>query len=565
MVPADAAAQPPAETNKIYELPELIDLALRQNPSTRQQWASARAAAAAFGAAKAPYYPMASFEGDGGYTKFQFQDQGTEIVIKQWQYTPMLALTYTLLDFGRRSAAADAARQQLAAANFSFNRKIQDVVFGTQRAFYALSASKAAVEAARKNVELTKTDVDAVSQRLDLGLATEPALLLARQRMAQAGYDLENAKLLVRDAQADLAVALGMAANTPLDVRNLDRQPMPRELGATVDQLILAAVKQRPDLAAQVAALRQREAELRRTKAAWYPTVGLSAGYGDDLWSYNFNSLHVVETRVPQYSALWRHRPGPKPLPRRGHLYRRLAARNGHLRRARIRPRGFRQRPAFAGERIVPSLRSYAGSDACRVVLAGADAAFWNQPGTCGAHAPVPACAQLGFVAPARLLCSSAVSASCKRGPPYHVCVDLRELGERFRKLGSHLRPSWIPRHGNCRLWLVHMLGSRLHGRLPRDHTAVGRIKTVAAGGAGMMKIDVSRMAALLQLGAPAASQILFEIGAFSAAAALCAKLGPIPLAGHQIALNCAALTFMVPLGIQLCRSRASWTRARQT
>lgn len=302
MVPADAAAQPPAE-NKIYELPELIDLALRQNPSTRQQWASARAAAAAFGAAKAPYYPMASFEGDGGYTKFQFQDQGTEIVIKQWQYTPMLALTYTLLDFGRRSAAADAARQQLAAANFSFNRKIQDVVFGTQRAFYALSASKAAVEAARKNVELTKTDVDAVSQRLDLGLATEPALLLARQRMAQAGYDLENAKLLVRDAQADLAVALGMAANTPLDVRNLDRQPMPRELGATVDQLILAAVKQRPDLAAQVAALRQREAELRRTKAAWYPTVGLSAGYGDDLWSYNFNSLPIVNTRLPQYSA----------------------------------------------------------------------------------------------------------------------------------------------------------------------------------------------------------------------------------------------------------------------
>jgi outer membrane protein TolC len=215
----------------------------------------------------------------------------------------MLALTYTLLDFGRRSAAADAARQQLAAANFLFNRKIQDVVFSTQRAFYALSASKAAVDAARKNVELTKTDVDAVSQRLELGLATEPALLLARQRMAQAGYDLENAKLLVRDAQADLAVALGMAANAALDVRNLDRQPMPRGLGATVDQLILAAVKQRPDLAAQVAALRQREAELRRTKSAWYPTIGLSAGYGEDLWSYNLNSLHAVDTRIPQYSA----------------------------------------------------------------------------------------------------------------------------------------------------------------------------------------------------------------------------------------------------------------------
>ena len=74
--------------------------------------------------------------------------------------------------------------------------------------------------------------------------------------------------------------------------------------------------------------------------------------------------------------------------------------------------------------------------------------------------------------------------------------------------------------------------------------------KRLRPGWTGMIRIDLSRMAALLKLGAPAASQILFEIGAFSAAAALCAKLGPLPLAGHQIALNCAALTFMVPLGI---------------
>jgi len=74
--------------------------------------------------------------------------------------------------------------------------------------------------------------------------------------------------------------------------------------------------------------------------------------------------------------------------------------------------------------------------------------------------------------------------------------------------------------------------------------------KRLRPGWAGTIRLDVSRMAELLKLGAPAASQILFEIGAFSAATALCAKLGPIPLAGHQIALNCAALTFMVPLGI---------------
>jgi len=64
------------------------------------------------------------------------------------------------------------------------------------------------------------------------------------------------------------------------------------------------------------------------------------------------------------------------------------------------------------------------------------------------------------------------------------------------------------------------------------------------------LKIDPARIWALLKLGAPAAAQILVEIGAFSGATAICAKLGPVPLSGHEIALNCAAFTFMVPYGI---------------
>ncbi len=74
--------------------------------------------------------------------------------------------------------------------------------------------------------------------------------------------------------------------------------------------------------------------------------------------------------------------------------------------------------------------------------------------------------------------------------------------------------------------------------------------KRLQPGWMRTVRIDVRRMSALLKLGAPAATQILCEIGAFSAATALVARLGPVALAGHEIALNCAALTFMVPLGI---------------
>jgi multidrug resistance protein, MATE family len=61
---------------------------------------------------------------------------------------------------------------------------------------------------------------------------------------------------------------------------------------------------------------------------------------------------------------------------------------------------------------------------------------------------------------------------------------------------------------------------------------------------------DWTRIHRLIRIGVPAATQILLEIGAFGAAAVLAGRLNPIALASHQIALNCAAVSFMVPLGV---------------
>lgn len=61
---------------------------------------------------------------------------------------------------------------------------------------------------------------------------------------------------------------------------------------------------------------------------------------------------------------------------------------------------------------------------------------------------------------------------------------------------------------------------------------------------------DLARMRRLVALGAPAASQLVLEVGAFAAASALAGKVDPVSLGSHQIALNLAALAFMVPLGL---------------
>ncbi len=62
--------------------------------------------------------------------------------------------------------------------------------------------------------------------------------------------------------------------------------------------------------------------------------------------------------------------------------------------------------------------------------------------------------------------------------------------------------------------------------------------------------IEAARMRQLIALGGPAASQVTLEVGAFAAATALAGRLPPAALAAHQIAINLAAFTFMVPLGV---------------
>lgn len=61
---------------------------------------------------------------------------------------------------------------------------------------------------------------------------------------------------------------------------------------------------------------------------------------------------------------------------------------------------------------------------------------------------------------------------------------------------------------------------------------------------------DLQRIVRLIALGLPAAMQLTLEIGVFTLVTAMIAKLGAVPLAGHQIALNTVSLTYMVPLGI---------------
>jgi multidrug resistance protein, MATE family len=54
----------------------------------------------------------------------------------------------------------------------------------------------------------------------------------------------------------------------------------------------------------------------------------------------------------------------------------------------------------------------------------------------------------------------------------------------------------------------------------------------------------------MLRIGVPVGAQLELEVGAFAAVALIMGWIGTAEMAGHQVAINLASLTFMVPLGM---------------
>ena len=68
-------------------------------------------------------------------------------------------------------------------------------------------------------------------------------------------------------------------------------------------------------------------------------------------------------------------------------------------------------------------------------------------------------------------------------------------------------------------------------------------------------RYESERLRNLIRLGAPVGAQIFVEIAIFGAVTTIISTFGAVPLAGHQIALDCASFTFMVPFAISTATS----------
>ena len=288
---ARSTATPPAiQAGRVYDLPQLVDLAQQTNPETRAAWQATRAAAAKLGIAEGAYLPTLTAIGMASNARLPGYDSAGPFVVQTRVLEPLVRLEWLLLDFGRRAADVDSAAQTLLAANLQFNRRQQSVIFDVQKAYFKLESGRAQVAARETSLKAATAVEQATKIRSDSGLASITDTLLARQLVLQQEFDIASARRDVHVAEALLAQAIGISPTSLPQLAPLSTRPLPEELPTSVDSLLQQTVSIRPDLAAKFAELRAREAELDRARADYLPKITVNGTLGGV-----FRELDVVQ------------------------------------------------------------------------------------------------------------------------------------------------------------------------------------------------------------------------------------------------------------------------------
>jgi TolC family type I secretion outer membrane protein len=270
--PPNDLVMPPAGAP--LELPQIIDLALTNNPATRTSWLEARLAEANLGSVRSAYLPTVDLGASLTHARTSI---GTATTLSG----PNLSLDYLLFDFGGRNAASEAARQTLIASGFTHNQTIQDVILDVEQAYYDYLDAKALLTAQEATIKERQTSLDSADARHRAGVATIADVLQARTALSQAKLTYETIDGNLRRLQGTIATLMGVPASTPFVVGDLPADVPAQQVSDAVESLMTRAVNERPDLAAARAEVERARQRVQVVRSAGLPSVGVGASAGN--------------------------------------------------------------------------------------------------------------------------------------------------------------------------------------------------------------------------------------------------------------------------------------------
>jgi outer membrane protein TolC len=325
---------------------DLVDVALRNNPTTQRTWSEARAAAYGVGVAKSALYPTIDFQETLNYRETHPDNEekrnSTTTVIADAaaddvnndvnkdvvppngatngivaNSSPLvystvaasnLSVSYLLLDFGGRAATIEAAKQALYESNWFHNRQIQQVVFATLQNYYIYVGTKALLESREADLKNAQTNYDAANQLFQAGIRNKLDVLQAQSDLVNIEANIAQLKGELKTAYGNLANALGLHADVDFHIPKFPSDAALDRICTALEDLVQIALKERPDLAAAYAEHERLKAEVVVARSQGMPTLAANANFQESVYfhnpSFNNHTLSgVLALNVPIFSG----------------------------------------------------------------------------------------------------------------------------------------------------------------------------------------------------------------------------------------------------------------------
>jgi outer membrane protein TolC len=258
-----------------FTLADIVEIALSNNPLTRESYFRALSAREQLGIDRAPYYPTVDLNVNATRTKQNAL--GGQFNYQLTTYGPEMSLSYLVLDLGGRAADAESSRLALLAADWTHTAVVQNVILGVQQTFVQYLNSRAQLEAAQASLKTAQTAFSAASTRKQAGVATIADVLQAQTAMSQAQLAVDRLSGQVLALRGSLATAMGLPANTPYDVGDLPTELPVGEVSKAVEDLITEARTVRPDLAAARLNAEKAGVHIKSVQATGLPSLVATA------------------------------------------------------------------------------------------------------------------------------------------------------------------------------------------------------------------------------------------------------------------------------------------------
>lgn len=260
-----------------YTLPELIDIAERENQQTRVAWEIAKNAALATGIAESTYLPRVSANIIGGFQGATGNDSALGVTVNSTGTVSgsvsAVSFEWLLFDFGGRTNTVSSAKRLATASNITFKGVHQKVIHDVCIAYYAYLAARLHVDTAQASLANARDIQNAAEARYASGVGTILESNQTRQMTAQAELGTIQAGGAERTAYASLLVATGLSPLENIKIAPLEERPISPESLQPIETIVHESLSRRADVLAAYTAEQASQSAVKAAEALNRPKL----------------------------------------------------------------------------------------------------------------------------------------------------------------------------------------------------------------------------------------------------------------------------------------------------